>query len=430
MPLDNLDKTQQGIEVIKDTPVSNIEDTQTVEELSKEINLKIDQDISLLKNQDKKIGQIENSKEFDQDDIIASKVNLNIGESLNQINNEAENLVQETKDKIKDEIEKPEVEKNVEKVENNVSVEGEDKKLEKDKNFEFNQRKEQWRVSARERFGIEDFDIAQFKRIVFDEDAISKAWAEGKRWDYINSGEHSKKFIKGESFDQGTKSFEVMQDLENEIPGCVKKLHEKFGITNFQRYPKEMLVNQLNDIDQQKGMGVLAFAESDYNGAFDNQQKIWGKIYNHKKDKLNFRIIECGSDFELINQILKAKEDSGKKVSFGVISAHSNEDGFSLGGTGNESDYFGKEKIDQLNSEIEESFTENGQLIGNACSSGVIKGWVQKISKIARIDAVGPDEPAAIYDVDFVNDKVIPKYHDNDIYSGYKNGFLLSKKRK
>lgn len=91
-----------------------------------------------------------------------------------------------------------------------------------------------------------------------------------------------------------------MEELEKEVPGSVKMLNEKSGIVNFQRYPKEILINQLKDINQQKGVGFLVFAESDHNGAFDNQKEIWKKIYNERKDYLNFRIVECRSKLDLV----------------------------------------------------------------------------------------------------------------------------------
>lgn len=101
-----------------------------------------------------------------------------------------------------------------------------------------------------------------------------------------------------------------------------------------------------------------------------------------------------------------------------------------LGGEGDDKAYTSKEKILEFQSKVKEIFVEDAQLVGNACSSGEIGGWINDVSKSARIKAVGPDSPAAIEDVDFYNNEVIPKYYDNDIYSNYYKGFLLSKKSK
>ncbi len=292
-------------------------------------------------------------------------------------------------------------------------------------NDDFAAAKESWRQAAEKQFGISDFDLNIFKRTLFDESAIQKARAEGKDWDAIFA--HSTEFINGESWDMATEAFEAMDKLETKAPGSVKRLHENYGITNFQRYPEELLLNQLKEIDQNKDTGLLIFATSDWSGSFDTQSTLWEKLYQKHRDHLNFRIVECPTSMSLARTIAQTKTDFEKKVSLVVISAHSEAEGFYLGNESSPDSKINKETVAQLAPQMQELFSVNAQVIANACSSGALNGWVKDLSKGAKIKALGPNQPASIEDFDFMNEEVIPIYEDKGIYSGYQNGFLLSK---
>jgi hypothetical protein len=112
------------------------------------------------------------------------------------------------------------------------------------------------------------------------------------------------------------------------------------------------------------------------------------------------------------------------------LSSHSEPEGFFLGTEGEEGAFVSQESVQKMTSSIKSMFAENAQFIANACSSGAISGWVKSVSKEARLKAVGPDRPAAIEDIDMIGNELVPKYYDGDIYSGYQNGFLLSKQKK
>ncbi len=288
--------------------------------------------------------------------------------------------------------------------------------------------KESWQKAAMEQFGIADFNIELFKRTLFNDEAMEKAFNEGKDWNTIFN--NIDEFKIGESYDMATKSFEAMDELEIIQPGSVKKLNENFGIKNFQRYPKEILLNQLAVIDQNKEVGLLLFAAGDGIGSFDNQQELWTKVFRNKKEDLNFRIVECSSSDAMEQQLARVQQDFQKKVSLTVLSAHSEASGFYLGEDPAEGSFVKQEDIGTLAPRMKELLSNDSQLIANACSSGAMDGWVKDFSKEARIKAVGPDRPAAIEDVDFVGKDIVPKYYDNDIYSSYHNGFLLSKQKK
>lgn len=283
---------------------------------------------------------------------------------------------------------------------------------------------EVWRKEIEERFGITDFNIEIFLRSIYNDDVVDKARAEGRDWRYIMDN-----CSEGQSYDQAYRAVRAMEALEAEAPGSVKMLHEKWGITNFQRYPKDILIQQVGEIDKDKGLGLLVFAEDDYNGAFDDQQDRWSKLYDHRKNDLNFVIIESNSKLVLARKLLEVRKDTNKNISFAVVSAHSKAGEFYLGDKEIVGDKYSvdQEDIKEFQSRAGEIFTEDAQLIGNACSSGDVNGWVHGISKSARIKAVGPANPQAIKDFSFHGNEVVPEYYEPGVYRRYYKGFLLSK---
>jgi hypothetical protein len=289
-------------------------------------------------------------------------------------------------------------------------------------NNDLDKAKESWKNEAEERFNIKDFNLETFKRISFDADAVADNFAAGRDWDYIYNNIDN--FVVGCSYETANKSFEIMQSLEDKLPGSVKTLHEKFGITNFQRYPEEILINQLNEGVSDKNIGLLSFAVDDWNGAFDNQSKIWSKVYDNQKDNLDFKIIECDSNMDLARQLVGLKQSANQKVALAFLSAHSSKESFSLGGENS----ITQEDIKRNSASLKDIFSDEAQIVANACSSAAVGGWVNTLSKEVRIKAVGPEIPAAIVDVDFVGNEVVPIYHDNDLSAkNYHNGFLISK---
>lgn len=286
---------------------------------------------------------------------------------------------------------------------------------------------ESWRQAAEDQFGIKDFQVEKFKRELMDAQSVANAFDSGHDWNYIF--DNKDKYFSGESYDTAVEAFKTMTELNEDVPGSVKKLHEEYGITNFQRYPKEILLQQLNEADKSKEMALILFAGEDWNGAFDKQSDIWEKIYDQQKEVRNFRIVECDNNVALARELIKLKQEFKNKVSLAILSAHSEPEGFYLGTEKDDNRYVGQDLMARNISNLKEIFTDKAQLIGNACSSGALNGWVKDFSKELRISAVGPDRPAAIEDVDFVGSELVPKYYDNDVYSGYQNGYLLSKKR-
>ena len=285
---------------------------------------------------------------------------------------------------------------------------------------------ENWRQAAAEMFGVEDFDLEQFKRSSLDDEGVRQSFAAGRDWNYIF--DHEEEYISGYSYEAANEAFLAMDELEKEMPGSVARLNKEFGIINFQRYPKEMLLGQLQAGEAGKEAALLVFAASDWNGAFDNQQEIWRRLFEEQRASRNFRIAECRTAADLKTQLEKARQAAGQPLSFLALSAHSELDGFTLGHEEDENRGFvSQEELASL--QLNDYLAPDAQLLANACSSAALQGWARGISKDARLQVVGPDRPAGIEDLDFVGQEVVPKYYDEAIYSKYSHGFLLNKKR-
>lgn len=281
---------------------------------------------------------------------------------------------------------------------------------------------EKWRLTGMEEFGIKDFNLEDFKRSKFIEPAlIEKTLAEGKDWDYIDANPDI--FKKEISYNEILNAHKVMRELEEEIPGSVKYLHETLGITNFQRYPKELLIDQLKEPDPNKALALLAFAKEDHNGAFDQQKPIWQSVYEEQGGKYNFRVCESGSGFSLARQFLRARNDFGKEISEIFLNAHGNEEGFDLG-----EEFVGVASMQDFTERFDGVIADNAEIIANSCSAGVAEGWLHKLTKSTHIRAIGPDEPSYIVDMDYLDGEIIPKYEKNSHFTNYVGGFQISKK--
>jgi hypothetical protein len=293
-----------------------------------------------------------------------------------------------------------------------------------------------WKQTALERFGVHDFDVHQFKRKevrVIQKDALDKALQEGKDWHYILDEKNGLISVE-ETYDSAISAFKAMENLEDKKPGSVKVLHENFGITNFQRYPIDTLLEQTKTPDPEKQTSLLVFSSEDWNGAFDtpNHYSLLSKLYENRKDSSNFRIVECKSKIDLARQLIKAKRDFIKPISFALISAHGNNEGFYLSSNDEnpERGIIRKEEIEDRSLEI---FTPDAQIITDSCSSGSINGWARTLSRTARIKVTGPDQPAGLNDIAFEGGQIIPSYAnfsgiESQIANQYYNGFLLTKK--
>ncbi len=83
------------------------------------------------------------------------------------------------------------------------------------------------------------------------------------------------------------KNFQALLTLEQEEPGTIATLYNIFGVCNFGRYPKEMLLAQIRDMeDKSRPYGILLYPLGDENGAFFGMQKSLEKRSKVHKENL------------------------------------------------------------------------------------------------------------------------------------------------
>ena len=200
------------------------------------------------------------------------------------------------------------------------------------------------------------------------------------------------------------KNLERMADLEKERPGCVRVLREEFGIENFARYPKELLVDQYDTKDDQSlPYGIVINPKADNNGAFAGKEDggaigtVWGTL----QGKYRLRVFEAGSKFGIAKILLQTEQryqkHGGEKISFALIGGHGEPDHIEFGGGMNEeiltaTDLGGSAAARTKN----RFFKENPTLVLSSCSTGKEGGIGQKLSEVLGARVIGPDVPTPL----------------------------------
>jgi hypothetical protein len=133
-------------------------------------------------------------------------------------------------------------------------------------------------------------------------------------------------------------NLEAARRLESRAPGSAKALYEQFGIANFSRYDREMLLRQLEKSGEDVPYGLVIYPEADWNGAFfQNKKQLAEMALKLRMGRLETRIVEVGSQRELTRRVVmfdKKYAPAGHKISFAIIGGHGESSSVSLGTKG------------------------------------------------------------------------------------------------
>lgn len=113
--------------------------------------------------------------------------------------------------------------------------------------------------------------------------------------------------------------------IEQQEPGAVATLYNDFGICNFGRYPETMLLAQVRQKENvSQPYGILLYPQSDENGAFFGQKKIFEKMFQGIQGIYGIRIVEAKSVQEIARLLisLDTKYGAQEKISFALIGGH------------------------------------------------------------------------------------------------------------
>lgn len=240
-------------------------------------------------------------------------------------------------------------------------------------------------------------------------------------------------------------NLEAAQALEESLPGSTEKLFKQFGIANFSRYSKDMLLRQLRIEDSNVPYGVVVMPEADHNGAFAQNANHLDKMTEQlNAGGLEARIIEVASQRELARRLSifnkKYGSEHGHKINFLVIGGHGEPGGIELGekqkmipppipGVMPDEEY--RRACDQWLQQLDgdplrrkmlmddlqegvghgirraaaEWFEKGAPVVLISCSTGAEGGIAQKISKELSFETIAPNRPTNIQSIDVSFDK-------------------------
>lgn len=203
-------------------------------------------------------------------------------------------------------------------------------------------------------------------------------------------------------------NIETMSAIEKERPGATALLRQNFGIENFGRYPKQMLIDQYDNRDDcTKPFGIIISSKSDHNGAF-NRDDVYGSLREQIADTYHVRVYEAGSRFGVARALVDAHKrytNAGAgKIAFGIIAGHGSPDGIQFGD--------GDDRVRLEITDIQGRgtgragafFEEGATMLLRSCSTGREGGIAQKMSEATGLRVIGPDIPISSEKIDVTFD--------------------------
>lgn len=178
------------------------------------------------------------------------------------------------------------------------------------------------------------------------------------------------------------KNLEVMCHLESAHPGIISALHKQFGIINFARYPREILVEQYKNINNTtQKYGVILYPEYDWNSAFSDDTPQLRQLFLDSKNHFLVRVIECTGRRSAISIINRLRKRYGK-ISWIVVGGHGDDDGksFRIGYLAEDSTVSVKD-ISRAGRSLLLGFENKPRLVLVSCSGGLPGGTAEEFNK-------------------------------------------------
>lgn len=192
----------------------------------------------------------------------------------------------------------------------------------------------------------------------------------------------------------------MMEDLEKESEGSVRKLHKTFGIHDFGRYPKVMLLDQVGNLENHDTpYGVIMYPKDEWKGTFYYDAGMLEDMYRQADGKFLYRIVECAGKRDIARKMLTLDALYGdkQKVKFVYLGTHGNSELMAFGDDYKKRDSFVQKKDMQGAGakRMRDFFDTDATLILASCETGAPQGIGQEISKSLGIDVIAPDDGAS-----------------------------------
>lgn len=241
-------------------------------------------------------------------------------------------------------------------------------------------------------------EVVNKYKIDFDE--AVKSWKQDTTLLAIGTSANLEKIIEIEE-----KVEEENKQRENKRENVTSFLQQECFISDFRRYPTEMLIRQYDEyFDQTLNYGVVIFPRADSTSAFGDYSPMLSDLDTQAKD-LNcaVRIFECGTKSDLLRVLLKTKknysEKGGYKISFAILGAHGFNSGICLGDDTDplkdpSKTILTSDASDPIMSRVGDFFEAEASVILSSCHTGVEGGIGQILSGNIghRLKFMAPDQ--------------------------------------
>jgi hypothetical protein len=187
---------------------------------------------------------------------------------------------------------------------------------------------------------------------------------------------------------------ETIRDIESKEEGGAWLLNKRFGIHNYGRYGKEILLEQVQRADDSEvPYGIILTASSDYNGAF--VQSGWQRYEVNKSAQeqgLHTRIIEASSLTDLARRLITLEKIYGpERIEFAYVEGHGEPKSIQLGER--PQDCITNETLGQASDRCPLFFKQGAPVMLYSCSTGSRKGVASALSAKLNTEVSAPTEP-------------------------------------
>jgi hypothetical protein len=193
---------------------------------------------------------------------------------------------------------------------------------------------------------------------------------------------------------------DTMKILKKRKQELFVNIRDKQGIRSFGRYPLDLLLHQetfykdnYNEAEYQKG--IIIYPYSDHNIAFHFSANVLEEIISKKRPNTTVKIYESGSALGVAKIIIK--EGSRKKIQFGIIGGHGSKNSIQMKKDN-------RITVSHLNiksiGSLSRLFEGDASVLFESCCTGVPKGIAEEASVKLGIQSVGPDDNAAIKEIE------------------------------
>lgn len=207
-------------------------------------------------------------------------------------------------------------------------------------------------------------------------------------------------------------------EIELRRPGIASFLHEKYRISDFGRYPTEVLIDQYDGrYDSTSPYGIAIFAKEDKTGAIYDTTYLYSFFKDLKKSGYRFRIFECSDRREVVSALNSSRHQFGK-IHFGLIDAHGSETRIALGKYSQFMDDKNIRLEDLVNPnypDVTKAFIDNPTIILNSCLTGAeggIKQYIEALGAKVYAPSTSTNITSIEFDPERKEEPFIVEFHE------------------